>query len=147
MTLGREKFFLDTNIFVYTFDSRSASKRVLAQDLVSGALDTRRGVISYQVVQEFLNVATRKFAKPMKGPEAELYLARILMPLCDVFPDSSLYSQALSISSETQFSFYDSLIVASAIASESSILWTEDLQDGQRIRGVEIRNPFRSKAV
>jgi predicted nucleic acid-binding protein len=144
MTVDKEKFFLDTNIFVYTFESRSSSKRVLAQDLVSGALDTRRGVISYQVVQEFLNVATRKFAKPMKVPEAELYLARILMPLCEVFPDSSLYSQALSISSETGFSFYDSLIVASAIVGECAILWTEDLQHGQRIRGVEIRNPFRS---
>ena len=141
----REKFFLDTNIFVYTFESKSPSKRVLAQDLVSGALDTRRGVISYQVVQEFLNVATRKFTKPMKVAEAELYLARILMPLCEVFPDSSLYSQALSISSETGFSFYDSLIVASAIASECEILWTEDLQDGQRVRGVEVRNPFRSR--
>ena len=145
MTPGREKFFLDTNIFVYTFESKSPSKRVLAQDLVSGALDTRRGVISYQVVQEFLNVATRKFTKPMKVAEAELYLARILMPLCEVFPDSSLYSQALSISSETGFSFYDSLIVASAIASECEILWTEDLQDGQRVRGVEVRNPFRSR--
>jgi predicted nucleic acid-binding protein len=145
MTSDREKFFLDTNIFVYTFESRSSSKRVLARDLVSSALDTRRGVISYQVVQEFLNVATRKFAKPMKVPEAELYLTRILMPLCEVFPDSSLYSQALSISSETGFSFYDSLIVASAITGECEILWTEDLQDGQRIRGVEIRNPFRSR--
>jgi predicted nucleic acid-binding protein len=145
MTVDKEKFFLDTNIFVYTFESRSSSKRVLAQDLVSGALDTRRGVISYQVVQEFLNVATRKFAKPMKVPEAELYLARILMPLCEVFPDSSLYSRALSISSETGFSFYDSSIVASAIVGECAILWTEDLQDGRRIRGVEIRNPFRSR--
>ena len=145
MTSDREKFFLDTNIFVYTFESKSSSKRVLAQDLVSGALDTRRGVISYQVIQEFLNVATRKFVKPMKVPEAELYLARVLMPLCEVFPDSSLYSQALSISSETGFSFYDSLIVASAITSECEILWTEDLQDGRRIRGVELRNPFRSR--
>src|SRR5258708_19950152 len=122
MTLEGEKFFLDTNIFVYTFESRSPAKRVLAQDLVSGALDTRRGVISYQVVQEFLNVATRKFAKPMKMHEAELYLARILMPLCEVFPDTSLYSQALSISSETGVSFYDSLIVASAIVSHCAIL-------------------------
>lgn len=64
------------------------------------------------------------------------------MPLCEVFPDPSLYSQALSISSETGFSFYDSLIVASAIAGECAILWTEDLQHGRRIRGVEIRNPF-----
>jgi predicted nucleic acid-binding protein len=145
MTVGREKFFLDTNIFVYTFESRSSSKRLLARDLVSSALDTRRGVISYQVVQEFLSVAIRKFAKPMKVADAELYLGRILMPLCEVFPDSSLYSQALSISSETGFSFYDSLIVASAITGECEILWTEDLPDGQRIRGVEIRNPFRSR--
>jgi predicted nucleic acid-binding protein len=145
MTLDGKKFFLDTNVFVYTFESRSFSKRALAQDLVSSALDTRRGVISYQVVQEFLNVATRRFAKPMKVPEAELYLARVLMPLCEVFPDTSLYSQALSISSETGFSFYDSLIVASAIVSECAILWTEDLQHRQHIRGVEIRDPFRSK--
>src|SRR5579864_5482775 len=113
---AREKFFLDTNIFVYTFDSRSPSKRTRASGLVAQALETRRGVISYQVVQEFLNVATRKFVKPLKVPEAQLYLARILMPLCEVFPDSALYLQALSILSETQLSFYDSLLVSSAIA-------------------------------
>jgi predicted nucleic acid-binding protein len=78
----------------------------------------------------------------MQAAEAQLYLARILMPLCEVFPDSSLYSQALSICGETQFSFYDALIVASAITGDCRILWTEDLQHGRRIRNVEIRNPF-----
>jgi predicted nucleic acid-binding protein len=142
MSPASGRFFLDTNIFVYTFDGRSPSKRARANDLVARALDTRRGVISYQVVQEFLNVATRKFAKPMLAPEAQVYLARILMPLCEVFPDSSLYSQALSICGETQLSFYDALIVSSAIAGDCPILWTEDLQHRQRIRSVEIRNPF-----
>jgi predicted nucleic acid-binding protein len=142
MSRARERFFLDTNIFVYTFDSRSPSKRARANGLVVQALDTRAGVISYQVVQEFLNVAMRKFAKPMLAAEAQLYLARVLMPLCEVFPDSSLYSQALSICGETQFSFYDALIVSSAIAGDCQILWTEDLQHRQRIRSVEIRNPF-----
>jgi predicted nucleic acid-binding protein len=142
MSPAPERFFLDTNIFVYTFDSRSPSKRARANELVASALDTRMGVISYQVVQEFLNVATRKFPKPLLAAEAQLYLARVLLPLCEVFPDSSLYSQALSICSDTQFSFYDALIVSSAIAGGCRILWTEDLQHRRRIRNVEIRNPF-----
>ena len=143
MNTGREKFFLDTNIFVNTFD-RSSSKRTKAQNLVTEALQTHRGVISCQVVQEFVNVATRKFSPSMAISDAQLYLARVLMPLCEVFPDAALYSHALSISSETGFSFYDSLIVSSAVAGGCAILWTEDLKHGQRIRGVEIRNPFRS---
>ena len=145
MSPARERFFLDTNIFVYTFDSRSPSKRARANDLVTRALDTRLGIISYQVVQEFLNVATRKFPKPMMPAEAQLYLARILLPLCEVFPDSSLYGQALSICEEAQISFYDALIASSAIAGDCRILWTEDLQHKQRIRNLEIRNPFLDK--
>ena len=110
---------------------------------MGGALETRRGIISYQVVQEFLNVATRKFAAPMTLPEAQQYLARILMPLCEVFPDTALYSQALSISADVQVSFYDSLIISSALAGGCKILWSEDLQHGRRIGDLELRDPFR----
>jgi predicted nucleic acid-binding protein len=101
-------------------------------------------VISFQVVQEFLNVATRKPPKPMMISEVQLYIERVLMPLCEVFPDSALYSQALSISSETGWAFYDSLIASAAIAGGCSTLWTEDLQHGRRIRSLEILNPFRA---
>ena len=144
MKPAREKFFLDTNILVYTFESPADKKCKEARNLVSTALETHLGMISYQVVQEFLNVATRKFAKRMPVPEVHLYLARVLMPLCEIFPDSSLYSQALSIAADTGLSFYDSLIVSSAITGGCAVLWSEDLQHGQRIRGVEIRNPFRA---
>jgi predicted nucleic acid-binding protein len=142
MSPAPERFFLDTNIFVYTFDSGSPAKRARAHELVSRATDTRHGVISFQVIQEFLSVATRKFAKPLRAPEAQLYLERILMPLCEVFPDASLYSQAIALREETQLSFYDSLIVSAAVAADCRILWTEDLQHKQRIRNLEIRNPF-----
>jgi predicted nucleic acid-binding protein len=138
------KFFLDTNIFVYTFEERPSAKRDRARQLVAQALETRLGVISYQVVQEFLNVATRKFAKPMSVSDAQLYLARILAPLCEVFPDAALYSQALSISGEMGIGFYDALIVSSAIGASAAILWSEDLQHGRRIRSLEIRDPFRT---
>src|SRR5579871_746997 len=142
MSPAPERFFLDTNIFVYTFDSRSPSKRDRANELVSTALDTRLGVVSYQVVQEFLNVATRKFAKPIRAAEAQLYMERVLMPLCEVFPDATLYSKALALRDETQLSFYDSLIVCSAVAADCRVLWSEDLQHSRRIRNLEIRNPF-----
>jgi predicted nucleic acid-binding protein len=142
MNAGR--FFLDTNILVYTFEERASAKRARARQLVTEALETRRGIISCQVVQEFLNVATRKFKNPMSVSDAQLYLARILMPLCEVFPDAALYSQALSISGEMGIGFYDALIVSSAIGAGAAILWSEDLQHGRRIRSLEIRDPFRA---
>ena len=138
----RERFFLDTNIFVHTFDGRSSAKRDRANELVSRASDTRLGVISFQVIQEFLNLATREFAKPMRASEAQIYTEQVLIPLCEIFPNAGLYSQALALREETRLSFYDSLIVGSAIAADCQILWTEDLQHGQRIRNLEVRNPF-----
>src|SRR5882724_6631041 len=111
----RDRFFLDTNVFVYTFDARSPRKQEHARRLVDRALSSRQGVISYQVIQEFLNVALRKFAHPMQTDDADAFLKRVLIPLCEVFPDSSLYSNALYIGEETGWGFYDSLIVSSAL--------------------------------
>jgi len=134
---------LDTNVLIYSFDDRSKPKQKRAAGLIETALTTHLGVISYQVVQEFLNAATRKFADVLHRDEAQVYLQRVLMPLCEVFPDSRLYSQALSISSDIRVSFYDALIVSSALVAECRILWTEDLQDGRRIGDLQIRNPFQ----
>jgi predicted nucleic acid-binding protein len=137
-----ERFFLDTNILVYTFDSAAPRKRKIAHDLVAHALRDRNGIISYQVIQEFLNVALRKFAPPMSLSEAQSYLRRVLIPLCEVFPDASLYHEALDIGSQSGWTFYDSLIVASASAGKCGTLFSEDLQAGRTIQGVEIQNPF-----
>ena len=64
------KFFLDTNIFVYSFDHSSAAKNRRAAQLIRQAVATRKGIVSYQVVQEFFNLALRR-ALPMKVAEAE----------------------------------------------------------------------------
>jgi predicted nucleic acid-binding protein len=125
-----DRFFLDTNVLVYTFDSSAPRKQKIARSLVAHAL------------KEFLNVALRKFSPPMSSLEAQSYLRRVLMPLCEVFPDSPLYSDALSIASKTGWTFYDALIVASAAIGKCRTLLTEDLQPGRVIQGVEIRNPF-----
>src|SRR5689334_18989465 len=138
--IGRS--LLDTNVLVYCFIDGEKDKRSKARSLVRSALETRNAVISYQVVQEFLNVATRKPRRAMDQAEAQVYLTQVLMPLCDVSPSERLYADALSIADETGWSFYDSLVVSAAIVAGCQSVLTEDLQDGRSIRGVTIRNPF-----
>ncbi|MCC6601687.1 MAG: PIN domain-containing protein [Anaerolineae bacterium] len=136
------KFFLDTNILVYSFDPSEPAKQQIARELVKTALSSQMGAISSQVVQEFLNVAQRKFAKPMSVTEARRYLNTVLFPLCQHFPSIDLYDKALMLREETGYSFYDALILAAAIESGCQTLLSEDLQDGRTIHNVTILNPF-----
>jgi len=140
------KFFLDTNIVVYSFDADSPQKKRRAQELVEQALRTHEGVVSTQVVQEFLNVATSKFTAPLTFSDAQQYLHDVLAPLCTVFPSIDLFQQALVLQQETKYSFYDSLIIGGALQAGCEILYSEDLQHGQQIRGLRILNPFTSSS-
>ncbi len=135
-------FFLDTNVFVYTFDSSAPAKRSRARELVREALETGEGAISWQVAQEFLNVALHRFERPLTPREAADYLDEVLVPLCHVFPSPEIYRDALAIHTETGFRLYDSLIVAGAAVSGARVLYTEGLQSGREIRGLRIENPF-----
>lgn len=133
----RGKFFLDTNIFVYSFDRRAGSKQGGAQGLIESALSTRLGVISTQVIQEFLNVATTKFAKPLTVHDSARYLDMVLAPLCEVYASLALYRTALHIQEETAYSFYDSLIIAAAIHADCRMLYSENFYLHRRARDQE----------
>ncbi|MCE9588074.1 MAG: PIN domain-containing protein [Verrucomicrobia bacterium] len=135
-------FFLDTNILVYSFDDGEPAKRDKARELIEQALETRRGAISWQVVQEFLNVALHKWHKPMTPADSREYLQTVLNPLCAVYPSTEIWSASLRIAEESQYRFYDSLIVAAAIQSGATIIYSEDLQHGRQFGTLEIRNPF-----
>ncbi len=134
--------FLDTNVLVYSFDQGCGDKRRVARELIRGALESGRGMVGVQVVQEFLNVALRKFARPMGTTEARDYLQSVLMPLCQHAPNVATFDRALLIREETQYSWYDALIVTAAIESGCRWLLTEDLDDGRKLHGLTIRNPF-----
>jgi predicted nucleic acid-binding protein len=136
------RFFLDTNIFVYSFDRSAPAKARRALQLIRGAIETRKGIISYQVVQEFFNVALRRFANPMTLTDAEQYLSTVFRPLIAVQSSHGLYSEALHLSERFRLSWYDSLVIAAAIEGECRVLYSEDLQSGQRFGDLEIRNPF-----
>jgi len=136
------KFFLDTNVFVYSFDLSSPKKAAQATKLIRKGIETRSGIVSYQVVQEFFNVALRRFAKPMSSADAEQYLATTFRPLLAVHSSPALYAEALRILGRFRLAWYDSLIVASALEGQCDVLYSEDFQDGQHIGNVIISNPF-----
>jgi len=137
------KFFLDTNLFIYSFEGAPSAKSSQATELIRQAIVTRKGVVSYQVVQEFFNVALRRFDNPMHIEDAEQYLAMVFRPLLAVSSSLALYYEALEVFRRYGISWYDALIVAAALEARCAILYSEDLQDGQKIADVEIRNPFR----
>ncbi len=138
----RVKYFIDTNVFVYCYDEGQPAKKERALALISDALQNGNGMISWQVIQEFLNVATRKFAVPIKVEDATVYLQKVLSPLCHIHPNLEIYQQSLEIMEEKRYSFYDSLILAAALQGECSVIYTEDMKHGQEIGTMRIVNPF-----
>ena len=138
--------FLDTNVLVYCFDAGAPEKQRRALGIVQHALDTRQAIVSFQVVQEFLNVALRKFKVPLVPADCRAFLDAVLCPLCGVSPGVDLYRLALQIHADTSYSFYDALILAAAIEGGCDEVYSEDLQHGQTVRGLRIVNPFKAAA-
>ena len=136
-----DKFFLDTNIFVYMFDASAAQKAEKARRLIKEAVSTRKGVVSQQVVQEFFNLAFRKFQPAMTLAEAEDYLSTVFQPLL-VVQSVQTYKEALQLHSRYHLPWYDSVIVAAARESGCEILYTEDFQHEQRFGELRVKNPF-----
>ena len=135
--------FLDSNVLIYTFDDVAPDKQGIAQQLVKTSLQYGTGIISYQVVQEVLNILTRKLPVPMDAGDATRYLATTLEPLWRVQPSAELYQAGLTLQTRYAFGFYDSLIVAAALSAGCARLYSEDLQHGQRIGNLTIEDPFR----
>ena len=136
------RVFLDTNIFVYSFDRSAPAKARRAAQLIREALTTQKGVISFQVVQEFFNVALKRFSQPMQPADAGQYLIAVFRPLLAVHSSQALYAEALFLHAQSKLSWYDSLIVSAAIQARCEILFSEDLQHGQRFGSLQVKNPF-----
>jgi predicted nucleic acid-binding protein len=133
------KVFFDTNVLVYSEDNSSPAKQRAARALLSRMQADHTCVISTQVVQEFYVAATRKLmidalmAKSMLNTFHALEIVTV---------DTVLIKEAIDCSIINRISFWDALIVVSAEKARCEILWTEDLNAGQIIRGVRIENPF-----
>lgn len=136
------RYLLDTNVFAYTFDARAPDKNRKASKLVHDALATGKGVVSYQVVQEFFNVAFRRFTPPMTVAEAQQYFTAVFRRLLAVQSSPALYLEALRIYDQHKLAWYDGLIVAAALQAQCEILYSEDLQHGRKFGSLHVQNPF-----
>lgn len=136
------EIFIDTNVFVYHLDSSDKRKHRIAEGIVRDAVANANACISFQVVQEWLNIALRKATVPLTGEQARDYLDVVLLPLMQVSASGALYHRALDVQQRWRFGFYDSLIIAAALAAGCTRLISEDLQHGQRIETMVVHNPF-----
>ena len=134
-----EPRFVDTNILVYLFDADAPDKQARARELMRE--ERHRLVVSVQVLGEFYVTVTRKLAVPLSSDAA----ARAVDSLCELQVQAlhpALVRFAVRRSQVSRLSYWDSLIVETALGCGASLLFTEDLQDGQTIDGLRVVNPF-----
>jgi predicted nucleic acid-binding protein len=125
----------DTSVLVYAI-TKDDPRTAVAVDLLE-----KGGTISVQVLNEFVAVARRKFQMPWSEVVEALAVIRVLCAE-PVAITSETHDAAVRIAQRYGFHFYDSLIVAAAIGAGCTTLYSEDMQDGQTIGTVTIRNPF-----
>jgi predicted nucleic acid-binding protein len=137
----KDKVFLDTNIIVYAHDRSSGDKHTVSRDIMDYLWESRKGVISVQVLQEFYVCVTKKIIKPLLLKNARIIL-EYLSSWTVVVNDKYITLKAIDLQEKFGFSFWDSLVIQAAIQSQAGILLSEDLPDGQVVKDLKILNPF-----
>lgn len=135
-----DRIFVDTNILIYAHNLDAGVKHETARGILDQLWQERTGVLSAQVLQEFYVNVTRKIAVPLPRHSARL-VVEAYSAWC-VETTLTEISAAFHIEDEAKISFWDALIVASAVKSRAGRILSEDLNAGQRIAGVLIENPF-----
>ena len=133
------RVFIDSNVLAYAQDARSAAKQRASRALISALAGSGDGVISTQVLQEFYVTATRKLGEPPLVAKGVLKTLAVF-EIVQVSP--MLIQEAVDCSILNQLSFWDSLILAAAAAAGCSTVYSEDLNPGQSILGVTVKNPL-----
>jgi predicted nucleic acid-binding protein len=136
--------FVDTNILVYARDTSDPEKQARAAEIMAVLWRNRTGRLSAQVLQEYYVTVTRKLKPGLPLSEARQDV-RDLMEWNPRQVGAGILESAWEIEDRCQLSWWDSLIAASALACGTTILLSEDMQDGQIIHSLQILNPFSKK--
>ena len=134
------KIFLDSNILVYFVDEHDSKKQKIAEKLIKNSVEMKTGVLSTQSLQEFYSVVTRKSLCSKEQAKTIVEKFKNTLPITQISVLHIL--KAIDISIQTQFSFWDSLIVSAAHSSGCVIVYSEDMNHNQLVNGVKIINPF-----
>lgn len=129
--------FFDTSVLIYAVAQDPDRTAVAEQLLLSG------GFVSVQVLNELVAVTRRKLQMPWNQV---LETTQLIRSLCEppVPITLDVHDKGVGIAQRFRYQIYDSLVIASALACRCTVLYSEDMQDGQTIETLRIRNPFRS---
>lgn len=133
-----DKPFFDTNVILYAF--REGDRRsLIAEELLS-----KGGVLSVQVLNEFVSVARRKLHRNWAEVRQALKVLRVFCP--EPIPLTvEIHERALQLAEKYGYSIYDSLVIAAALDAGATTLYSEDMQHGQEMEGLAIRDPFQGR--
>ena len=135
--MSAELRFIDTNVLVYLFDADAPAKQAIARELVAAG----RLVLSSQVLSEFYVTVTRKLARPLDPVRAGRAVADLCaLPVRDV--TANLVQAAIGRCAATPLSYWDALILETALDAGATTLLTEDLQHGQVVGTLRVQNPL-----
>jgi predicted nucleic acid-binding protein len=134
--------FVDTNILVYAHDTSAGGKQERARALVEQLWNSRDGCLSVQILQEFFVTVTRKIPKPLDAATAKELVADLSRWYVHV-PSADDVLGAIGLHQRTGISFWDAMIVCSAVEIGCGVIYSEDLNHGQLYDGTRIENPFR----
>ena len=141
MNAEQAREFVDANVLVYAFDSSAGLKQKAAVELLKRLWDTGTGCLSVQVLQEFFVTITRKVPRPLSIGEAAEHVREFAA--WEIFaPTANDVLAAIALHQQAKISFWDAMVVEAVDLTGGAVLWTEDLKDGQVVRGVRVRNPF-----
>ena len=134
-------FFLDTNVLVYSFSETETAKGEAGRALV----EADGAWVSTQVLSELANVLTHRLRAPIQ--EAKRRVMSIAASCEVIVVSPPIVFDALRIMEKFGYGYFDSQIIAAALACGASVLYSEDLHHGQMVDGkLSIRSPFRLRA-
>jgi len=136
------KVFFDTNILVYLFDAGTPARQRQARSLLDKHTRAGETLLSTQVLQEFYVAVTRKLSAVLE-PDVAYEAVKELAVMPTVRVDTLLILSAIQLSRQHQLSFWDALIIRSALEGGASVLYSEDLQHGQVFETLTVENPLR----
>ncbi len=134
-----DKCFIDTNIFLYAFSTKDLQKQTIAKEIVLKPYH-----ISTQVINESCSNFIKKltFNEEMVSSFIESAYGRYKI----VNFSESLFLTGSNIRLKYKYSYYDSIIIAAALESKCTILYSEDMQHNQIIENkLKIINPFKGE--
>ena len=141
-----ERFFIDSNILIYSYDRADPHKQSIATALIANLLIQENAVVSAQVLGEFFTSATRRIPQPLTVEEALAVIDSISsLPVIGI--DATMVRRAIATHGRYGTTYWDSLIIAAAESADCTAILSEDYNSGQSYHGIVAINPFAAESI